>query len=154
MSKNKKKYVNGYIVFRYGGLVNGYVERVNQRLIVGARTEKEAINLCKNQLDKTARYKVHYRDKTQQVKIGTVAIYKRDNDPYVEIDGDIYINTDDYKIDFNPEDGYFYLKHKYVHRYARSERDVLWKVITRQQEYKQFWEYYLRAVEETLNRQV
>lgn len=139
MSKNKSKYVNGYIVLQ-SGLVNRY--------IVGARSEKEAVRLCQEQIDKTARYRVYYRETNRKVPIGSVTIDKRIPNPYVEIDGDIYIKTDDYKITYN-QDGLCYVKQKFVHRYAKSERDVIWKTVTKTPTYQQISPYYINLVEKT-----
>lgn len=132
MSKTTKlnKPTNSYIVLQQGGLQNGRVVRASARLRVGAKNPKEAIEFCKEQISKTHGYHVYYREIGKSFPRGSVLHDKAIPDPLVEMDGEIYIRTNElegsYVIEDNGYDQTLYVKRKYVKRYARNERDVKW----------------------------
>lgn len=130
---SKQKEVTEFIVVKRGGLQNGRTVRTSGVYRVGARNPKEAIDLCKQQIDKTGGYHVRRNHVNRKLRLGTVVPLSGIEDPFVEINGEIYIRTDDVKESHETvteKDGsttsFPVLLQKFVKRYAKGEKDVLW----------------------------
>lgn len=123
-----QKEVNSYVVLQRGGLVNGQVIRTANRIRVGAKTPKEAIQFCKEQVDKTAGYAVYYQEKNKTLPRGTVITKNSSPEPYVEHEGKIYISTDEFMQSVKETDnGPINITYqKLVDRYARKATDCIW----------------------------
>lgn len=124
------KLTNSYIVLQQGGLQNGSVVRTSARLRVGAKNPKEAIEFCKEKVSKTHGYHVYYREIGKSFPRGSVVNDKVTPDPCVEMDGRIYLRTQELQIRYSVEDNGYDLtltvKRKFVKRYARGKGDVKW----------------------------
>lgn len=125
-----KNLTNSYVVTARGGLQNGRVKRTDGRYRVGANNPKEAVEFCKQQLDKTRGYSVFYKEIGRTLPRGMVVDDSPTPDPLVEIDGEIYIKTRETRYrhvfdnDFN--ENVLLIEQKFVNRYAKNERDVRW----------------------------
>ena len=123
-----QKEVNSYVVLQRGGLINRRVVRTANRIRVGAKNPKEAIQFCKQQLDKTAGYTVYYQEKNKTLPRGAVVTKNGSPDPYVEHEGRLYISTDEFKqsVKETPDGLRNITYQKLVDRYARNADDCIW----------------------------
>lgn len=105
---------------------------VTERVVVGAKSPKDAIAFAQAKKGKFHHYSCDHAQYQPAVKLpeGMVKERSYDESPYIEIDGDVYIETDE----FRETDGTNHLgeptltvERKYVHRYARKATDCLWK---------------------------
>lgn len=134
---SKQKEVNSYIVLKRGGMSNGICLRTRGRYRVGARSEKDALEYCRQQVDPTGGYRVYYKEEGKTFPKGMVVLDRGTDEPYVEMDGEMYITTEEYKYEdsrepdvYSAEESAIVLTRtvyrKYVKRYARKESDVKW----------------------------
>lgn len=125
-----KNLTNSYVVTARGGLQNGRVKRTDGRYRVGANNPKEAVEFCKQQLDKTRGYSVFYKEIGRTLPRGMVIDDSPTPDPLVEIDGEIYIRTDETHATkhVHPDSGHpmLLISRKFVKRYAKDVQDVRW----------------------------
>ena len=119
------KEANSYIVLQKGGRINGHVVRTKARFRVGAKSEKEAILLCKQTVDRTGSFRVYYREKDRTALRGTVTPDTPAPDPRVLIHNQWYIRTEETKT--LKENGIPVIYRKYVKLHGRKASDVYWR---------------------------
>lgn len=125
MSKPVQNFIVGV---RHGG----DTRYVTETVIVGAKSKKDAIQYAKTEKGKHHHYSSRGAELTPTVRLseGAVAKRSRNSSPFVEIQGEIYLETDETRNthSINPEGKpVLTIERKYVKRFARKASDCLWQ---------------------------
>lgn len=114
MSRNKT-----YIVSQMGPRQNGSIPKViAARYRVGANSEKDAIALCQQQIDKTTSYTARFNPELETTH-GIVARLAPSPNPYVQYKNELWILTDEVKIIV--ENGVTIQKMKIINQHSHSK---------------------------------
>lgn len=121
-----------FIIMKRGGMRNGRCNRNDGFYIVGASNAKQAINLVRHKIDPSGSFSVapnqdyllnyHFGSTKHQTTKGLVTKFTRQGNPEIEIDGRIYLLTQESRI----ENGVF--QQKFVAVGSRANNPiVLWR---------------------------
>lgn len=80
----KSIHVHGFRVAQHAGTINGRTQFMKHSILVGARTEKEAIAMCQQQIDPTGQFTIIRKETAPITRLGAVIVLHKPNQPFIQ----------------------------------------------------------------------